>query len=119
MKKLAMLLFLLTLGQPIHAAEKAIDVGGRRELFVDDFLIDQRKGLELRLQSPLPRDVVMVHDAPWEGTGCGYHTIFRDGDIIRMYYIGGDLTNEDVTRFQSHPWFACYAESKDGIHWTK
>src|SRR5262249_40855951 len=59
---------------------KALDIGDRRELLVDDFLIDKREGLELRLQTPVPREVVMVHDAPWEGSGCGYHTIFRDGD---------------------------------------
>lgn len=70
---------MLTVVQPIIAGEKAVDVGGRRELFVDEFLIDKRQGLELRLRTPVPRDVVMVHDAPWEGTGCGYHTMFRDG----------------------------------------
>jgi hypothetical protein len=119
MKQLATLFLLLTFVQPLSAGEKAIDLGGRRELFVDEFLIDKRQGLELRLQAPVPHDVVMIHDAPWEGTGCGYHTIFRDGDVIRMYYIAGDLTNEDASKFQSHPWFACYAESKDGCHWTR
>jgi hypothetical protein len=98
---------------------KAIDIGDRRELLVDDFLIDQRDNLEFRLQAPIPREVVMKHDAPWEGTGCGYHTIFRDGDIIRMYYIAAELTNEDGTKLPSRPLFACYAESKDGLQWVK
>lgn len=119
MKQLTTLFLLLNIAHPTYAGDKAIEVGSRRELFVDEFLIDKRKGLELRLQAPTPRDVVMIHDAPWEGTGCGFHTIFRDGDIVRMYYIAGDLTNQDASKFQSHPWFACYAESKDGIHWTK
>src|SRR4051794_15614046 len=72
-----------------------IDIGTRRELFVDEFLIDRRDGLELRLQAPLPREVVLEHDAPWEGSGCGYPTIFRDGEVVRMYYIAADLTNVD------------------------
>ncbi len=72
-----------------------IEIGTRRELFVDDFLTDRRDGLELRLQAPGPRAVVLEHDAPWEGSGCGYHTIFRDGEIVRMYYIAADLTNAD------------------------
>jgi hypothetical protein len=97
----------------------AIDLGDRRELFVDDFLIEKRDGLEMRLQAPVPREVVLVHDAPWEGSGCGYHTVFRDGDVIRMYYIAGELTNEDGRKLASRPYFACYAESKDGVHWVK
>ena len=94
-------------------------IGSRRELFVDDFLIASRHGVELRLQKPVPREIVMVHDAPWEGSGCGYHTVFRDGDMFRMYYIAADLTNADGTKLASRPIFACYAESQDGIRWTK
>lgn len=119
MMRTVSIVFLVVFISPVWAGEKPIDLGDRRELFVDDFLIEKRSDLELRLQAPLPREVVMVHDAPWEGTGCGYHTIFRDGDIIRMYYVAGDLTNEDATKFMSHPWYACYAESKDGIRWTR
>lgn len=119
MKNVTMLYLLLIWGQSSRADEQVIELGDRRELFVDRYLIDTSAGLELRLQAPVPREVVMIQDAPWEGTGGSFPTIFRDGDIIRMYYIGGDLTNADATKFQSHPWFACYAESKDGIHWTR
>ncbi len=113
--------FLSVIYAPLLLADepKAIAIGDRRELFVDDFLIDKREGLELRLQTPVPREVVMILDAPWEGTGCGYHTIFRDGAIIRMYYMAGQLTNEEGTKMGGRPSVACYAESKDGIHWVK
>jgi hypothetical protein len=97
----------------------AIEIGARRELFVDEFLVEHRDSLEPRLQSPVPRQVVLEHDAPWEGSGCGYHTIFRDGVIVRMYYIAADLTNGDGTKLATRPAFACYAESRDGIHWVK
>ena len=90
----------------------AIDIGDRRELFVDKFLLDRLDGVELRLHSPTPREVVMVCDAAWEGSGCGYETVFRDGSIIRMYYIAADLTSADGTRMTSRPIFACYAESR-------
>ncbi len=96
-----------------------IELGTRRELFVDAFLIDRRDGLEQRLQAPVPREVVLKHDAPWEGSGCGYHTIFRDGAVVRMYYIAADLTNADGSKLASRPTFACYAESRDGVRWTK
>jgi hypothetical protein len=65
--------------------QRAIDIGDRRELFVDTFLLDRLEGVELRLHSPTPREVVIVCDAAWEGSGCGYETVFRDGPIIRMY----------------------------------
>ena len=55
----------------------AIDIGSRRELFVDDDLIDRLAGkAELRLHHPVPRKVVLKHDEPWEGSGCVYHSIF-------------------------------------------
>jgi hypothetical protein len=104
----------------LRAAEPApIDLGDRRELFVDDYLLDQQKGVELRLHSPTPREVVMVCDASWEGSGSGYWTVFRDGEIVRMYYVGAELTNADGTKLSSRPIYACYAESRDGIHWVK
>ena len=64
-----------------------IDLGGRRELFVDEYLIEKRDGLELRLQKPVPREIAIRFDAPWEGSGTGFFTVFRDGKIARMYYM--------------------------------
>ena len=85
----------LLLVSAMSPAAEPLDIGSRRELFVDDWLIDRFEGkAELRLQRPTPREIVLVHDAPWEGSGCGYHTVFRDGDLIRMYYIAADLTSE-------------------------
>jgi len=103
----------------VSAAPAPIVVGSRWELFVDEFLIDRRLGVDLRLHPPVPREVVMVHDAPWEGSGCGYHVVFRDGARFRMYYIAAALTNEEGTELPRRPLYACYAESSDGVHWTK
>jgi len=69
------------------------------------------------LHEPIRRDIAIAHDEPWEGNSSGYHTVFRDGDVYRMYYRGGlqVLKGEPP----AHKNFGCYAESKDGIHWTK
>tara|TARA_B100000029_G_scaffold257597_1_gene254338 strand:+ start:519 stop:2024 length:1506 start_codon:yes stop_codon:yes gene_type:complete len=100
-------------------ASEPVQIGSRRELFVDDTLVERLYGqAELRLHHPVPREVSLVHDAPWEGTASGSHTVFRDGERYRMYYRGWNF------------WFAtgmlhfnkavtCYAESRDGIHWVK
>lgn len=100
---------------------KATDIGSRRELFVDDALLERLGGrAELRLHHPTPREIVLVHDAPWEGSGSGYHSIFQDGDRYRMYYKAWQLTvTPDKVDTKEHPLFCCYAESRDGIHWTK
>jgi len=101
--------------------QEAIDLGLRRELFVDDFLIEKLTGeASLRLHHPTPRQVAIVHDAPWEGSSSGYHTVFEDGALYRMYYRGSHL---DVSRGKlssgAHEPFTCYAESEDGIRWKK
>ncbi len=117
------LVIFASIGQSsIFASEnEVLDIGSRRELFVDDYLIDQLNGKATqRLHHPVPREIVIKHEEDWEGTGTGYHSIFKDGDIYRMYYKAWhlDLSNKKLDTGR-HPIFCCYAESKDGIHWTK
>jgi hypothetical protein len=73
-------------------------------------------GVELRLHHPTPREVVMEFDKPWEGNTSAYVTVFQDDDLFRMYYRG---SHHDFETSKSGNQVACYAESKDGIHWTK
>jgi len=94
----------------------AIDLGSRRELFVDTFLIDRLTGVELTLHKPEAKDVVLVCDAPWEGNTSAYYTLFQDGDRFRMYFRGSHFDEAKKTMLHQ---FACYAESADGLHWTK
>ena len=110
--------FLITLVSAIAQALEPIDVGSRRELFVDDFLIDRFDGqAALKVHRPEPQEVVLVTDKPWEGNTSAYYTIFQDGDLYRMYYRGSHYDTE--AKKATHPEVTCYAESKDGIHWTK
>jgi len=100
------------------AAQQAIDIGSRRELFVDDYLVDSLSGTAaFDLKKPQAREVVLHTDAPWEGNISAYFTIFQDGPLYRMYYRGAHAKR--VRGGSTHPEVACYAESKDGIHWTK
>lgn len=94
-----------------------IDIGSRRELFVDDSLIAGMKGAELRLHKPTPREAVLVCDQPWEGNTSAYYTIFPDGDRFRAYYRGSHFDEE--TKRATHPECTCYAESRDGVAWEK
>ena len=72
---------LLHLLLAVSACAQPLDIGSRRELFVDDFLIDRLTGSAAqRLHHPQIQEIVLTHDMPWEGSGSGYHSIFKDGD---------------------------------------
>lgn len=96
---------------PARGDEAPLDIGSRRELFVDRYLIDKLDNLRLKLHEPRSEGTVLKLDQPWEGPFCGYTTVFKDGDRYRMYYRG---TTSDLTRE-----FTCYVESRDGVHWTR
>jgi len=89
-----------------------VAIGSRRELFLDNLLVDRLEGGAQRVfHHPVAREVVMKFDKPWEGNACGDSVVFRDGDIYRMYYRALDTSKP--------PRFTCYAESRDGIHWNR
>ena len=112
-------LIALCFGLPCAAtAADPIEIGDRLELFVDNHVIDEITGdAKLHLHKPVAKEGVLVTDQPWEGNTSAYYTIFQDGNLFRMYYRG---SHYDVkTKKMTHPQVACYAESTDGIHWTK
>jgi len=97
--------------------EYPIDIGQRLELFVDDFLISRMQSLELRLHSPIPREVALVTDRPWEGNASGMVTVFQDEGKYRMYYRGWQI--KESPKHETGPECTCYAESDDGILWDR
>ena len=96
-----------------------INIGSRLELFTDEYLIDHYGGkAELQLHHPEPKEIAVIHNEPWEGNGCGYHSVFKDGDLYRMYYKAWQIKMDEVDTLVSKI-TCCYAESDDGIHWRK
>ena len=91
------------------STSEAIDIGSRLQLFVDDYLIEEMSGVELTLHRPTPMETVLELDQPWENDTNGYYTVFKDDDRSRMYYRCSAVVAERT----------CYAESEDGINWTK
>jgi len=94
-------------------APTVIDIGSRRELFVDNFLIDTLKNVRHQLHQPDREGIAFPFDKPWEGNWSAYPTIIKDGDIYRMYYRGLPGVGDEMHAV------TCYAESSDGINWTK
>lgn len=94
--------------------EAPIDIGSRRELFVDEALISSQQGTTLKPHLPEARDVVLTCDAPWEGNISGYYTFIVDDGLFRVYYRGAHFADKKVQHEVT-----CYAESKDGLNWVK
>ena len=99
----------------------AVDIGSRRELFIDDFLVDRMTGsAERRLHHPIPREVALQFGdkgKPWDGICCGYNSIVQDGGLIRMYYKGTMPGGSGADEAEDQ--VCCIAESTDGIHFTR
>ena len=111
----------MTLAAAVPAAQESpISIGSRLEPLFDTHLVDRLGGKAvLRLNRPTPREIAITHDAPWEGAGSGYHTVFQDGDLYRMYYRGQQMeVVDDKLRYPTAE-VICYAESRDGIRWTR
>jgi hypothetical protein len=113
-------LLIFGLACPLAEAADAIDVGSRLELFADSHLIDRlASGARRQLHRPTPREIAVVTDQPWEGNAVNYVTVFQDGDLYRMYYRGADVQYDNSGYRETHREVYCYAQSKDGVHWTK
>lgn len=97
------------------AADAVIQIGSRRELFLDRALIHRLDGLDLRLQTPRDEGIALRLDGPHEGPQAGYTTVLRDDDRWLMYYRGISQLGLDGSPHER----TCVAISEDGIRWSK
>ncbi|MBS1828211.1 MAG: hypothetical protein JST93_23095 [Acidobacteria bacterium] len=111
---------ILVLFIALSLGAQTTDIGSRLELFADSGLIERLSGGARReLHRPEPREVSLVMDRPWEGNAVNYVTVFQDGERYRMYYRGANSVYTKDSYTDTHRDVTCYAESTDGIHWTK
>ena len=89
------------------------DVTGKRELFIDDFLIERTRGV--RLEPHFPAE---LPGAP--GKPCGdYLTLLKDPGGYLLYYRGTDGVYQGE-KYNNHPGeFVGVARSADGIEWER
>lgn len=97
-----------------------LDIGSRRELFIDDWLIEESRGCRRNLNRPERREIAFRTDAPWEGNGSGYQSVVRDGQRWLMYYRGGHHPASPAYEKDPRSWETlCVAVSEDGLNWTR
>lgn len=110
------------------AAEQSrdvIDVGSRKQLFLDDRLIESSSGVQLQINTPHAiREPVLVADQPWENPEDSfvwtYSRVMRIDGKTRLWYQVNKLEfrPQPVGFVLTDKWLA-YAESDDGIHFAK
>jgi len=99
-----------------------INLGTRRECFFDDYLIDiQKTTASAVIHKARAEEITQYFNAPWETGGIAFLHFFYDEDIskYRLYYDGRE--KKEITKENTHGEIIriCYAESEDGITWTK
>ena len=89
-------------------ADVPVTVDARKRLFLDDFIIANTENITRRIHpaEKYSGNPVIRPTESWEHPRiCIYGSVLREGDKYRAWYYGGG----DVA----------YAESTDGLNWTK
>ena len=97
-------------------------IGSGKQLFVDDAFFDELENIAIRLHPPKKTgEKILQREHPWESATLNWFTVMEDPGVIdkrakyRMWYECYDVEGWPTANDTSF----CYAESRDGIHWTK
>ncbi|MBI4603234.1 MAG: hypothetical protein HY721_14870 [Planctomycetes bacterium] len=100
---------------PGEGVRAPFELGGGRFLFLDDLLLEEVRGAEVRVNPPRPAGLVLIADRPWERGGItSYGNVLWDPQAkeIRLYYV--------PVCWDVEPGFGlALATSEDGIRWRK
>ena len=105
-----------------EAAEQVVSVGLQKQLFVDDFIVAKTQGVVRELGSVTRANAgkpILVADQPWESDSFLIGSAFREGGKFKIFYKVGYADPEPndppgITHLR-----VAYAESKDGLQWSK
>ena len=97
-----------------------IRIGSRKQLFVDEMLVERKHNVALTMNAPYPTgELLLTADREWEVGGEVYllSSILKEADgRVRLWY---DLLTSTGDGPFDHERCVCYAESQDGIHFVK
>lgn len=91
-----------------------IDVGDRKQLFLDERWFASQHGMRLTVNPPVKHERGLLPEMPWESHWVGpYSTVMEDGGRYRLWYDAmADIPG-------NHDRGLCYAESDDGVTWRR
>lgn len=106
----------LTAGCQLATAAGVAIVGNQKQLFLDEQSLLQATNVCLRMHPAFKTgEHTLVPDRPWENASLNWFSVLRHEGKFRMWYECYDVEGWPTTNDTSF----CYAESTDGIRWTK
>ena len=117
-------------------SDQTYSLGDKRHVFIDWALIEPGYGVAWRGKEPVPWEMpqglrVTAHyprvdpeplvrrDQPWEGSFSFYNTLLEDEGLYRLYYACNGVDSKPGHTWASNAMLLGYAESSDGVTWTK
>ena len=97
------------------AADEPLEVGSRKQLFIDHKFIGSKENISLVVNPPVKRPgAVIKSDKPWDAFRLIWFSVGEDQDGYKMWYQAYDNDQWGGGRSRM-----CYATSKDLLHWEK
>ena len=104
-------------------------IGNTPQLLVDDYMVEDCWKLTRRVGTVVkhPGNPILVKDKPWESDSIGHPCgVLHDEQTgkYRMWYVCTDrknffTTSSGIIPADSPGYYVAYAESDDGVNWTK
>jgi len=105
------LVFLLSL-----ASARTAMADAQRYLFLDPAILQKTENVQIRINPPEQREMVIRPDKPWEQLMISFFlTVLDEDGKLRMWYACRDKDQTNPTSDAN----LAYAESTDGVNWTK
>ncbi len=106
---------------------RPIAAGSRRQLFVDDHIVERTEDVQRRFHRPVryTGNPVIRADQPWEQGENGVYlfggTVLFDEEeqIFKMWYRAAGTVESGAGEEEQGLYKACYAVSADGLNWEK
>ena len=101
-----------------------ITLSNHPQLFLDDYLISQLRNLKRDLKQPVKHssNPLMGQEHPWEKNNFWYTTVMYDeewGKFRAWYMLRNPNYHRDQRPTAKSKYVVAYAESKNGLRWTK
>lgn len=91
-----------------------LDVGGRRQVFIDGRFVQESQGIKLVVHPPRKTGELNIKpEHPWERRIGAYFSVLKIDDVYHLWY---QALSEDQGVLALN---VAYAKSKDGVHWVK
>jgi hypothetical protein len=108
---------------PVDVSNWPVRIDNRRQLFVDDYLIAERRGVRrvLHQVKKHPSNPIMLGETAWEG-GPAYGPVLAyvlHDDSSHRFRLWYRSRVEYTVRGHRFLWPNLYAESADGLHWER